>query len=167
MACIAAYDISELKCEVCCRLVEEIQSNISSVDPSHVVQVSNYRLDVNGDRPKNIIPLARSQMYLTELMDSVCEKMNDYVRATYKNNGSLVIMPLILDGSMNPLMNIVDIIKDSDLNKSLQYYCEDIVNDVEDDVIKLMKSGDDDRAVYSICTKISQLCPDIETKVEL
>lgn len=167
MSCTAAFDTTQLKCQVCCRLVEEIQRNISSVDPSYVVEVSNYRLDGNGDRPKKTIPLAQSQMYLTELMDSVCEKMNDYVRATYKNNGSLVVMPLLLGGSMNPLMGAVDIVQDSDLNKSLQYYCEDIVNDVEDDVISLVKSGDDDRAVYSICTKLSQLCPDEETKIEL
>lgn len=162
-----AINTSILKCEVCCRLVEEIQRNVSSVDPSHVVQVTNYRLDDNGDQPKRTIPLARSQIYLTEVMDSVCEKMNDYVRATFKNNGSLTVMPLMLDGKMNPLMSEVDVVQDSDLNKSLQYYCEDIVNDIEDDLISIIKSEDDNQIVYSICTKITQLCPKKDNKVEL
>lgn len=165
--CLATIDTSQLKCEVCCRLVEEIQRNVSSVDTSHVVQVSNFRLDGNGDQSKSTVPLARSQMYLTEVMDSVCGKMSDYVRATYKNNGSLTVIPLLLNGKMNPLMSEVDIVQDSDLNKSLQYYCEDIVSDIEDDLISLIKSEDDNNVVYSICTKTTQLCTNKNNKLEL
>lgn len=166
MSCIT-IETSNLKCEVCCRLVEEIQHNVSSVDPSNIVQVSNFRLDGNGNQIKHTIPLARSQLYLTEVMDSVCEKMNDYVRATFKKNGTLTVMPLLLDGQMNPLMSEVDVVQDSDLNKSLQYYCEDIVNDIEEDLINIIKSGDDDQIVYSICTNVMQLCPKKDNKVEL
>jgi len=161
-----AVDTSELKCQVCCRVVEEIQRNVSSVNPSYVVQVVNFRLDGDGNQPKRTVPLARSQMYLTEVMDSVCEKMDDYVRATFKENGTLTVMPLLLDGQMNPLMNEVDVVQDSDLNKSLRYYCEDIVNDIEDDLISIIKS-EDDKSIYSICTKISKLCPNKENKDEL
>lgn len=161
-----AVDTSQLKCQVCCRLVEEIQRNVSSVDPSIVVQVANFRLDGNGNQPKRTVPLARSQMYLTEVMDSVCEKMNDYVRATFKENGTLTVMPLLLGGKMNPLMNEVDVIQDSDLNKSLQYYCEEIVNDIEDDLITKIKS-EDEHVVYSICTEVAQLCPIKGSRTEL
>lgn len=166
MSCVN-IETSNLKCEVCCRLVEEIQRNISSVDPSNIVQVSNFRLDGNGNQIKHTIPLARSQLYLTEVMDSVCEKMNDYVRATFKKNGTLTVMPLLLDGQMNPLMSEVDVVQDSDLNKSLQYYCEDIVNDIEEDLINIIKSGDDDQIVHSICTNVMELCPKKANKVEL
>lgn len=166
LPCIA-FDTLHLKCEVCCRLVEEIQRNVSSVDPANIVQVSNFRLDGNGDQIKQTVPLARSQLYLTEVMESVCEKMNDYVRATFKNNGTLTVMPLILDGKMNPLMSEVDVVQDSDLNKSLQYYCEDIVDDIEEDLINIIKSEDDDHIVHSICTNVMQLCPTKNKKVEL
>lgn len=166
MPCIAVVDNAQLKCEVCRRLVEQIKRNVSSVDSSHVVQVTNFRLDGNGNQPQKTVPKSRSQIYLTELMDSVCEMMNDYVRATFKNNGSLVVMPLLLNGQMNPLMSEVDVVQDSDLNKSLQYYCDDIVNDIEDDIIRLIKS-EDDQVVYSICTKVTQLCPNKENKTEL
>ncbi|VVC34292.1 Domain of unknown function DUF3456 [Cinara cedri] len=165
--CLATIDTSQLRCEVCCRLVEEVQRNVSSVDPLRVVKVTNFRLDGNGDQSKSNVPLARSQMYLTEVMDSVCEKMSDYVRATYKTNGSLTVMPLLLNGQMNPLMSEVDIVQDSDLNKSLQYYCEDIVSDIEDDLTSLIKSEDDNNAVYSICTKTAQLCQNKNKNTEL
>jgi len=166
MPCIA-FDSTDLKCEVCCRLVEEIQRNVSSVDAANIVQVSNFRLDGNGDQIKQTVPLARTQLYLTEVMDSVCEKMNDYVRATYKKNGTLTVMPLILDGKMNPLMSEVDVVQDSDLNKSLQYFCEEIVDDIEEDLINFIKSEDDDHLVHSICTNVMQLCPIKNNKVEL
>lgn len=165
--CMATIDTMQLKCEVCRRLVEEVQRNVSSVHPSRVVQVAKARLDGNGDQQKRIVPLARTQIYLNELMDSVCGKMDNYVRATFKNNGSLIVIPLLVNGKMNPLVSQVDIVQDSDLNKSLQYYCEDIVNDIEDDLINIIQSENDSRAVYSICTGVMQLCPNKENKVEL
>lgn len=165
--CLAAIDTLQLKCQVCRRLVEDIQLNVSSVDPLHVVPAANFRLDGNGDQSKSTVPLARSQLYLTDVMDSVCAKMKDYVRATYKTDGSLTVMPLLLNGQMNPLMSEVDIIQDSDLNKSVQYYCEDIVSDIEDDLISLIRSGNDRNAVYDICTETAQLCPNKDNKVEL
>lgn len=164
---MASIDTTQLKCEVCRCLVEEVQRNVSSVDPSRVVQVIKARLDSNGDQQKRIVPLARTQIYLTELMDSVCGKMDDYVRATFKSNGSLIVMPLLTDGKMNPLVSQVDIVQDSDLNKSLQYYCEDIVHDIEDDLINIIQSENESNAVYSICTEVVQLCPNKENKVEL
>jgi hypothetical protein len=49
--------------------------------------------------------------------------MDDYVRATYKTSGELTLLRLIgADGQMNPDLSHVDIVQDSDLNKSLKFY---------------------------------------------
>lgn len=49
--------------------------------------------------------------------------MDDYIRATYKTSGELTLLRLIgPDGQMNPDLNRVDIVQDSDLNKSLKFY---------------------------------------------
>jgi hypothetical protein len=49
--------------------------------------------------------------------------MDDYVRATWKSNGTLTLLKLITDeGQMNNAMSDVDLIQDDDLNKSLKYY---------------------------------------------
>lgn len=57
------------------------------------------------------------------MLDNICEKMTDYVRATKRSNNKLTILNLMSSsGGMNPLMNEVDIIQDGDLNKSLQHY---------------------------------------------
>ena len=69
------------------------------------------------------VPYARSEMYLTDVFETVCSKMDDYVRATYKSSGELTLLRLIgTDGQMNPDLNHVDIVQDSDLNKSLKFY---------------------------------------------
>lgn len=62
-------------------------------------------------------------MHLSELMDTICEKMDNYVRATTKTSGQLTLLKLMTEeGGMNPNISDVDIIQDSDLNKSLKFY---------------------------------------------
>lgn len=56
-------------------------------------------------------------------MDSICEKMDDYVRAKNKTSGKIEIIPLITEsGVMNPDFSKYEIVQDSDLNKSLKFY---------------------------------------------
>lgn len=87
------------------------------------MEVGNFRLDGNGNMIRKKIPLAKSEIYISEVLDNICDKMEDYVRATYKSNGDLTIMKLMTEsGHMNPEMSNVDIIQDDDLNKSLKYY---------------------------------------------
>lgn len=58
-----------------------------------------------------------------DLLDDICEKMTDYVRARKKSNNQLTILNLMSSpGTMNPRMGEVDIIQDGDLNKSLGHY---------------------------------------------
>lgn len=69
------------------------------------------------------MPQIKSEIFLSELLDKICAKMDDYVRATWKTNGQLTLLKMIgSDGKMNIDMGRVDIIQDGDLNKSLKYY---------------------------------------------
>lgn len=62
-------------------------------------------------------------MYISDILDNICEKMSDYVRATKKSNNQLILFNLMSStGGMNPRFNEIDIIQDGDLNKSLQHY---------------------------------------------
>lgn len=47
---------------------------ISKVDPRKKAEVGNFRIDETGDAgDKKVIPLVKSEMYLTELMEEICE----------------------------------------------------------------------------------------------
>lgn len=63
-----------------------------------------------------------SEVHLSDMLESICKKMVDYVRATYKSSGKLTLMKLMINNNLNPLMSEVDIVQDGDLNKSLEYY---------------------------------------------
>ncbi|XP_003394069.1 protein seele [Bombus terrestris] len=154
----AEIDNKLLKCLVCRSTVKEIEEELAKIDPSREIEIGNYRLDAQGNAIHKKIPLAQSEVHISDILDNICEKMSDYVRATYKSNGQLTILNLMSpSGSMNPEMSKVDIIQDGDLNKSLKYYCEGIVEEFEDSMISLFIRKEND-IKEQLCTNVSKLC---------
>ncbi|KAK9880585.1 hypothetical protein WA026_011825 [Henosepilachna vigintioctopunctata] len=117
-------DVDELKCLVCEASIKELEGVLKSVDPSKKIDVGGYHLDKEGNyRSSKTISIAESETYLSEVMDTICDKMENYVRATSKSNGTLTLLNLLDSaGNMNFQMSEVDIIQDDDLNKSLPFY---------------------------------------------
>ncbi|KAK1135988.1 hypothetical protein K0M31_000558 [Melipona bicolor] len=147
-----------LKCLICRSTIKEIEEELAKIDPSRQIEVGNYRLDAQGNVIHKKIPLAQSEVHISDILDNICEKMSDYVRATYKSNGQLTILNLLSpSGGMNPEMSKVDIIQDNDLNKSLKYYCEGIVEEFEDSMISLFVQKENN-IKEKLCMNISKLC---------
>ncbi|KAG8228841.1 hypothetical protein J437_LFUL008337 [Ladona fulva] len=158
---LSGPDPKDVKCLVCRKVVEEIENIIDKVSPSKTVEVGSYRLDSEGNQRQKTIPYARSVVHLTEVLENVCKKFEDYVKATYKASGDLTILKLIDDnGKMNPEMSKVDVVPDADLNKSLKFYCEGIVEEYEDDFIKLFGAAEENIDVI-VCADRANYC-DIE-----
>ncbi|KAF2897659.1 hypothetical protein ILUMI_08526 [Ignelater luminosus] len=152
-------DVKELRCLVCKATLEELDIAIKKIDPSRKVEIGGYRLDPEGNLKQRSISEAKSEIHLSELADSICEKMEDYIRATWKHNGKLTILRLIdSNGQMNVDMGRVDVIQDDDLNKSLKYYCEGIIEEYEESIIKYYKN-DSKNIEVKVCTEEAQLCP--------
>lgn len=101
---------------------------MKATDNSKTVKIGGHRLDPEGNynAPKTV-PLAQSEIYLSEVIDTVCDKMDDYVRGFWKSNGTLTILKMVSDGKMNPYMNELDFVQDEDLNRSLKYYVSTLV----------------------------------------
>nr|CAD7444079.1 unnamed protein product [Timema bartmani]CAD7451975.1 unnamed protein product [Timema tahoe] len=151
-----------VRCLVCRSVVEEIENIIQKVDPRKKVDVGSYRLDSKGNQKQKSVPYARSEVHLTEVMETVCNKMDDYVKATYKTSGELTLLRLVTeDGKMNSLMSEVDIVQDSDLNKSLKFYCEGIVEEYEDNFLKLF-AKDVANIDIKLCSDDIHLCSQTE-----
>lgn len=154
----AEVDPKDVRCLVCRTVVDEIDNIIQKVDPKKKVDVGSYRLDSKGNQKQRTVPYARSELHLTEVMETVCNNMDDYVRATYKSSGELTLLKLVTEsGQMNPDMSRVDIIQDSDLNKSLKFYCEGIVEENEDDILKMF-GREEDNIDIKLCTDSAKLC---------
>lgn len=148
-------DTNHLKCLVCQRVVEEMEKEIDSISPNKKISVGSYRLDDKSDPVQ--IEYRRSEVYLTELMDTVCNKMDDYARAVYKTNGQLTVIPLIKDDKVNPVLDEVNLVTDADLNKSLKHFCQQILDEYEDDVVTLFRSSADNIDIR-LCSQAAGLC---------
>jgi len=85
------YTSRELRCVVCKATVKEINNVVQSQNAAKTVDVGGYQIDGKGNRKQQKKPLIQSEVYLSEVLDNVCEKMNDYVRATDKETGKKLL----------------------------------------------------------------------------
>ena len=153
---ISSDRLANLRCLICQQIVKDLQNELIKVDPKKKIEVG-YRLDAQGNSNHNMIPYALSEMHISESLETVCKGIDDYVRATRKDTGELLLMKLIVDGKMNTLMSDVDIVQDGDLNKSLKYYCDGIVDAHEEDIVRLLQNKETD-IEDKVCNQLSKLC---------
>ncbi|XP_026468122.1 protein seele [Ctenocephalides felis] len=160
-------NLGELKCLVCQATVDELLDDIASVDPNKKVNVGNFRLDGSGNANSQTIPYTKSEVYLSDLLDSICNKMDDYVRAVTKTTKQLTLLRIVSkDGKMNPKMSEVDVVQDGDLNKSLKFYCEGILGDNEDEIIQFLVHSTDNLH-NKVCNELTSLCGEDEIDNEI
>jgi hypothetical protein len=156
------FSSERLKCLVCKSLVEELEAAIAKVDPKKKIETGTFRLDGAGSQTKTLIPYARSQQHLMELVDAVCKNFEDYAQAKTKSSGEPVIIRIVThEGNMNPVMSQVDMVPDDDLNTRLKFYCENIVEDQEDTIMELFAKENMDNLDIEFCSKRSQICEDM------
>jgi len=154
------FSSDNLKCLVCQSLVEEIEHMIAKVDPKKKTETGTFRLSPDGSQKRNVIPYARSQTHLMEVVDSVCKTFEDYAQAKSKTSNKPMIIRIVThEGNMNPLMNQVDMVPDEDLNTRLKFYCENIVEDAEDDIMELFATEQENLDI-ELCSKRQNLCED-------
>ncbi|KAG5894787.1 hypothetical protein JTB14_005223 [Gonioctena quinquepunctata] len=152
-------DVKQLRCLVCDTSILEVSKAISKLDPDKKVDVGGYRLDTEGNYKHKAVPEAKSEMALSELIEKVCDQMDNYVRAMWKANGTLTLLKMTTDeGTMNPNWTDVDIVQDDDLNKSLKYYCEEFMGEYEEELIKLYLEENEDVG-KEFCVRQTRLCP--------
>ncbi|CAG9856754.1 unnamed protein product [Phyllotreta striolata] len=151
-------DSKELRCLVCEKSLEELTKEVEQFDPDKKVDVGGYTLDIDGNYRHKSVPQAKSELALSEAIEGICDKMDNYIRAKWKENGTLTLLSMISsEGTMSPDWSNVDIIQDDDLNKSLKYYCEGIMEEHEEDIIKLYQEEHND-IPKKFCFKQSNLC---------
>ncbi|KAJ8969208.1 hypothetical protein NQ317_011834 [Molorchus minor] len=144
--------------QVCKQSINELTNEIGKIDPNKVVDVGGYRLDADGNYRHKTVPKAKSELHLSEVIEEVCTKMDNYVRALWKSNGTLTLFSMLTEsGAMNPIFDEVNIIQDEDLNKSLKYYCEGIMEEYEEYIIKLYQEDVLDKTTQ-FCFKETGLC---------
>ncbi|GAB6029804.1 Protein canopy 2 [Chamberlinius hualienensis] len=149
----------ELQCLVCRSVVDEIEYDIKKVNPKQTVDIGGFRLDSNGNQKKSQIKYAYSEMHMHDVLEKVCSRMDDYAQAKYKETGERTIIKLTNpDGSMNSDTIKVDFTPDEGLNTKLKFYCESLVDEYEDDIIRIFTKQEKD-ADLKLCAQAAGYCP--------
>lgn len=153
------WDRKYVKCEICKAIIDEIYDKISITPPTKRLEKQGYTLDDKDVKraPKPAAQLNMSQLFLSEVMDGICEKMNEYVRAEHRETGTVEVMKLINGKMMNPDLKDYNILKDGDL-ESLPFYCDSVVSEYEEEIVAMFLRGDQVTDVkYSVCLN-SEIC---------
>ncbi|XP_015930149.1 protein canopy homolog 2 [Parasteatoda tepidariorum] len=153
---------SELRCLVCRLVVNEITSSVINEDPKKILEVGSFRIQPDGSQKQSQIKYAGSETHLGEILETVCNSIEDYAQAKDKETGELTLLNLSKDVDK---LSTHELVQDPDLNRSLKYYCESFVEDYEDDVMALFKSSDKfEQFSTKLCTNSAGYC---SSKTEL
>lgn len=145
----------DLYCGVCRIIAEELQWEISQVDPKKTLEVESFRVDPRGNQKTRKIHYARSETHLIEQLDSMCEKMNSYAESTDPKTGKKsYIRTTSRSGEAITLSNVAI---SGDISQKLKHTCESIIEDYDDDIIATFKKERKDPLRY-MCRVTTGLC---------
>uniref|UniRef100_A0A8C0IMY2 Saposin B-type domain-containing protein n=1 Tax=Chelonoidis abingdonii TaxID=106734 RepID=A0A8C0IMY2_CHEAB len=139
---VLAWSSQDLHCGACRALVDELEWEISQVDPKKTIQMGSFRINPDGSQSVVEVPYARSEAHLTELLEQVCEKMKEY--------GEKV------DPSTHRKMPGEAGCRFSDTLWPL-LQCESIAEEYEDELIEFF-SHETDNIKDRLCSKRTDLC---------
>ncbi|KAL9967886.1 hypothetical protein ACROYT_G026195 [Oculina patagonica] len=145
----------ELLCGVCHVIADELQWEISQVDPRKTLEVESFRVDPKGNQNTKKIQYARSETHLIEQLDDMCEKMNNYAESTDPKTGKKsYIRTSSRSGEAVTLSNVAI---SGDIAQKLKHACESIIEDYDDDIIASFKKERKDPKRY-MCRTTTGLC---------
>ncbi|XP_071766967.2 protein canopy homolog 2 [Centroberyx gerrardi] len=151
----AARQGQDIKCGACRALVDEMEWAISQIDPKKMIQTGSFRINPDGSQSIREVPLARSEGNLLELMESVCERMQDYgERADPSTHRKSYVRVTSRGGEA---MDLTEAKLDSRVTSSLKYACETIAEQNEDEIIEFF-SHETDNVKDKLCSKRTDLC---------
>ncbi|XP_050034202.1 protein canopy homolog 2 [Dermacentor andersoni] len=158
--CIALCEptVQELKCQVCKALVKESVEAIAKVDPKKKIPVGSFRLQADGTQKQKSIPYAGSEAHMHDVLDEVCNQMDNYAQATHKENGELILVNLSKDVEK---LSTYQVVADPTANGKIKQLCEDMIGEYEDDYVRVFskhKIRVEPQAFRLLCENNKEIC---------
>ncbi|XP_048733959.2 protein canopy homolog 2-like [Ostrea edulis] len=145
----------ELYCAVCRALVDEVNYSISTVNSKQKVQVGSFRVDSKGNQKVVEVPLARSEVHLTEVFETICEKFRSYGNTKNALGKKGIVRMVSRDGK--PLV-LKDIHITMEGMKLLTHTCETIAEEYEDQIIRAFRHGELEEVERKVCGELAEYC---------
>ncbi|KAM8975189.1 protein canopy homolog 2 [Pelodytes ibericus] len=153
--CVAARRGQDLHCGACRALIDELEWEISQVDPKKTMKKGSFRINPDGTQSIIEVPYARTEAHLMEVLERVCEKMTDYGEKIDPNTQrKTYVRVLSRDGKT---MDASGINLDGEMTSNLKFTCERIVEEYEDELIEFF-SHESENVKDKLCSKRTDLC---------
>uniref|UniRef100_A0A8C6SCL4 DUF3456 domain-containing protein n=1 Tax=Neogobius melanostomus TaxID=47308 RepID=A0A8C6SCL4_9GOBI len=129
--------------------------------PKKTINVGSFRLSPDGSMQDKKVPLARSEMHLSDLLDGLCDRMNDYALHNDPDSGEKRyrrFAPREGQG-MTDLPDFKHFKFEGPEANALKFACETVREELEDDIISLFQKDSQD-VQQQLCRNISGYCRD-------
>jgi len=145
----------QMLCAACHVVVNEIENEISKVDPRKMLDIEGFRVDPNGNQVSKKIKYARSETHLTEITEGLCERMNEYAKAVNGETGEVsYVLTKSRDGKPLKLENVTFQAGDAD---KLKHDCGSVIEENEENIIDYFKTVQKN-SKKDFCTNVADLC---------
>ncbi|KAI4317044.1 hypothetical protein L6164_024955 [Bauhinia variegata] len=144
------------KCAACKAVAQELEHQLSNERPRNHLDM-RHRLDSKGQRKGKVIDYRVSELRVVELLDGLCEKMQDY---TLKKINSNRYEWFKVDSWDNLTSNKQEA---RAYSKDISSYCGRLLEQTEDELAELIKKGSVQVGDVSkvLCQDLSKHCKQI------
>ncbi|KAM5255332.1 protein canopy homolog 1 [Ctenodactylus gundi] len=101
-------------------------------------KVGSYRIRPDGTQERRKVPLAQSEAFLTDLLDKVCERMNDYQLDEHPETKAKYFRRYAPRKGDEIYQEYKRFYYYSDAYKPLKFACETIIEKYEDEIFSLI-----------------------------
>uniref|UniRef100_UPI00398F19FE protein canopy homolog 2-like n=1 Tax=Pristiophorus japonicus TaxID=55135 RepID=UPI00398F19FE len=146
---------ADLYCGACRALVDEIEWEISQVDPEKVIETGSFVLGPDGMPMAIEVPYARSETFLLELLERVCEHMTEYGEQTHPATQRRSYLRVLSRDGVSADLHHTHSSADGIAN--LKLACEKLAEEYEDEFIEFF-SHETSNVKDRLCSKRTDLC---------
>lgn len=122
------------KCAACNAVAEELELGLSSEKPRNHLDM-RHSLDSKGQRKGRVIDYRVSELRVVELLDGLCEKMQDYTLEKVDSTGGRWIKVHDWDSLTTNRQEA------RAYSKDISSYCGRLLEEIEDELADLIKKG--------------------------
>ncbi|XP_075683511.1 protein canopy homolog 1 [Rhinoderma darwinii] len=148
-------------CGACRAMVDELLHEIRKVSPTKTIDVGSFRINPDGTQVQNKVPLVKSEVYLTEVLEGICEKMDDYslyIDPDTKEKSFKRFAPR--DNDAFPSVDFNNFQFNPAESNPLKFACEHVVEENDEEIISLV-TKDTENFAEKLCNEVAGFCNDI------
>uniref|UniRef100_A0A4X2KNX2 Canopy FGF signaling regulator 1 n=2 Tax=Vombatus ursinus TaxID=29139 RepID=A0A4X2KNX2_VOMUR len=141
----------------CRALMDEVEYDVMKARQKKGVRVKSYRIRPDGTQERTKIPLAQSEAFLTEVLETVCERMNDYKLEDNSENGERKFKRFAPRKGDKIYKEFKRFYFYSDAYRPLKFACETIIEKYEDEIFSLV-AQEANHLADKLCSEKSDIC---------